>query len=247
MQKIVLTAVFIIAKLLAQAQTDTVYFYFDKDWQTAPKGEAFFYGKKFREGNGWRRQDFWVKGNVMQMDGFFVDTVTRIWEGVAKWYNEDGTLDDSAYFENQKQKSAYYFYPNHSIKAYILYDANGDGTEQKGFDEAGKEIPGFIVQQPANFPGGLEKWQKFLVNRLQKNLPKSYKKGDVWGVVNIQFLVLKDGSVSEVKVIKSSGHPELDDHAIAIITDSPVWIPAVQFNKPVIFRQRQLITYSKPD
>jgi len=228
-----------------QAQNDTTYLYFDKAWKPAPKEQAVFYGKVVKQGNTWHRQDFWVKGNIMQMDAYYSDADTKTMQGPVKYYTEAGLLDDSSNFDNNTEKSAYYFYPNHSLKAYAAFAADGSITEQKGYDDKGQEIPGYVVQKVATFPGGVTAWQNYLVSGLQKNLPKSYRKGEISGVVTVTFLVYKDGTVQEVTAAISSGYPELDEHAVKIISNSPKWIPAIQFGNNVIYRQKQQITYPK--
>jgi TonB family protein len=59
----------------------------------------------------------------------------------------------------------------------------------------------------------------------------------------VEFTVKKDGSVSDIKVIRSV-NPELDAEAIRVISAMPKWKPAEQngtpvdarFQMPIVFR-----------
>jgi len=230
-----------------KAQTEAAYLYFGSAWNPANKTEAFYYEKILKEKDGWHRQDFWVKSDIMKMEGYYADSAQKIKNGVFAYYTEKGGLIDSVYFAHGKEKSACYFYENRSLKACAVYDTNRNIIQQQGWDESGKEIPGYIYQKVAEFPGGEDEWQHYIIVELQKNLPKAFKKGQIWGEAVISFLILEDGSIDEVKVERSSGYPELDFHALNMIRNSPKWIAAIQFNRNVIYRQKQTLTYLKQE
>jgi len=63
---------------------------------------------------------------------------------------------------------------------------------------------------------------------LQKNL--KYKTGD--GLVRISFIVEKDGSLTNINIVRSAG-PERDAECIRLIKICPKWIPGIQDGKPV--------------
>ena len=52
------------------------------------------------------------------------------------------------------------------------------------------------------------------------------------GRVNVVFIVNEDGSLSDVKVIRSIS-PELDKEAIRVVKSMPKWNPAKQNGKAV--------------
>jgi len=245
MVKKLLAGLLIFGSFAGKAQNDTTYLYFNKDWKPVAKAQAVFYGKVIKEGSYWHRMDYWAATNIMQMNGLYKDSATQVEEGPCTYYNEDGKIKDSTNYVNGKTLSEFYYYPNGHLKADIVYDANGKTLGQEGYDEFGHLISGYVVQMQAQFPGGVSKWQEYLVSGLQKNQPKSYKRGKVWGGVTVAFTINKDGKVVDVKVGVSSGYPELDEHAVNIISNSPDWIPAIQFGKNVIYRQKQQITYAQ--
>src|SRR5688500_1720879 len=82
-----------------------------------------------------------------------------------------------------------------------------------------------VVEVMPQFPGGEEAMNKFLNDHL--TYPKSAKKQGIQGKVWIGFLVGKDGSISNVEVLKSVA-PILDEEAVRVIELMPNWIPGTQ-------------------
>ncbi len=239
-----LTILFLFASPQLFSQADTVYKFFNKNWKPVQKDSAYFTAKIIKENSNWHRWDFWTSTNIMQMNGYYEDAETEIENGSLKFFNEQGILRDSSNYEHGKLMSKYSFYETHSIKGFVSYNNTGQVIKQAGYTEDGKEIPGYIFQKEAAFPGGIEAWQKYLVKGLTTKQPKAYIQGKISGTVVISFLVYKDGTVQEVEVANSSGYKELDDHAVTVIKKSPKWIPAVQYNQPVIYRQKQSLVYA---
>ena len=60
--------------------------------------------------------------------------------------------------------------------------------------------------------------------------------------VIIRFVVGKDGSIEDI-AIEKRGKAALDGMAFAIIQDSPAWLPAMQYNRPVRAYRRQPISF----
>ena len=98
-----------------------------------------------------------------------------------------------------------------------------------------------VVEQMPAFPGG----QQELMNFLMKNVkyPKEATDKGIEGRVIVQFVVDKDGSVVEPKVVKSVS-PELDQEALRVVKKMPKWQPGkqngevvrVKYHIPVSFR-----------
>jgi protein TonB len=54
----------------------------------------------------------------------------------------------------------------------------------------------------------------------------------VQGKVILNFIVGKDGKITNVTVSKSVS-PSIDKEAVRVIRDSPRWVPGMQFGQPV--------------
>ncbi len=88
----------------------------------------------------------------------------------------------------------------------------------------------FVEQMPA-FQGGEEEMFRFLGENVR--YPKVAKEAGIEGIVVYSFVVEKDGSVSDIKVVKSLS-PEIDKGALRVIkmTDKK-WEPGLQGGESV--------------
>lgn len=75
-------------------------------------------------------------------------------------------------------------------------------------------------------------------NYIKRNVkyPEIPRELGVTGVVYLEFVIEKDGSVSNVKVLQSV-FPELDAEAIRVVSSSPNWKPGKQSYLPVRVKQ----------
>lgn len=228
----------------SSAQNDTIYKYFDAKWEPAQKDAAFFIGKIVKENNRWHRYDFWAKTGIKQFEGFYEEAETKTLNGPTKFFDEKGVLLDSLNYMHGKEMSKYIYYQNGELKAYAFFDTSGNIIKTEGYDEQRRTIPGYIFQKEAAFPDGVKAWTEYLIKGLTTKQPKAYQQGKISGTVVVSFLVDKEGNVREAQVVTSSGYEELDEHALNVIRKSPKWIPAVQYNQKVLYRQKQSLTYS---
>ncbi len=103
-----------------------------------------------------------------------------------------------------------------------------------GGDGSGNEEPLFIVEVMPTFKGGdLNKFRDWVGQRTK--YPEEAITNKIRGTVFLTFIVEKDGSVSNVTVIKGV-HPMLDDEAVRAISESPKWSPGLQRGQPVRVR-----------
>ncbi len=88
-----------------------------------------------------------------------------------------------------------------------------------------------VVEKSAEFRGGSQALDEFIKDRL--SYPEDAKKAGVNGTVFVEFIVGKDGTVKDVKVVRGV-HPSLDKEAMRVLklTDG-MWKPAEQRGKAV--------------
>ena len=84
------------------------------------------------------------------------------------------------------------------------------------------------VDKKAQFPGGPDSLKSFM----EKNLILPPSQDCFEGSVIVRFIVEKDGSISDVKVIRSI-EPLVDDEAVRVVRSMPKWIPAEKDGKAV--------------
>lgn len=92
-----------------------------------------------------------------------------------------------------------------------------------------------IVEQQASYPGGLTSFYDYL--RSNMKYPEEARKRGVEGRVFVQFIVEKDGSLSDLKVVKGID-PACDKEALRVVKNSPNWLPGTIKGNPV--RQKMI-------
>lgn len=99
-----------------------------------------------------------------------------------------------------------------------------------------------VPEKVAETEGGMETFYKYVKKKIK--YPTNAKRMGIEGKVFVQFIVEKDGSLTEIEIVKGI-HPDCDKEAKRVIelfmTDkkAPKWIPAEQRYKKV--RQRMVI------
>lgn len=111
--------------------------------------------------------------------------------------------------------------------------AEGGGNGNEIYTAAGVEVY-------PEFPGGMAAWAKFI----QRNLkyPYAAQENAIQGKVYLSFVVEKDGSITDVNVIRGIGYG-CDEEALRVIKKSPRWKPGTQNNQAVRVRYTMPIGY----
>lgn len=86
------------------------------------------------------------------------------------------------------------------------------------------------VEQVPNFPGGIKEFYKYLGENIK--YPKEAADKKVEGKVFMQFVVEKDGSLNQIKVISGPGSGT-NEEAVRVLKGSPKWNPGKMKGKPV--------------
>ena len=110
-----------------------------------------------------------------------------------------------------------------AIMVTLSINAQSEAThvEEKVYD---------VVEEMPQFPGGPSALFEYLSNNLQ--YPVVAEENGVQGRVIVTFIVEKDGSISNAKVVKAVD-PSLDKEAIRLVESMPNWIPGKQNGEPV--------------
>lgn len=87
-----------------------------------------------------------------------------------------------------------------------------------------------VVEQMPAFPGGPAALMQYLSSHVK--YPAVAEENGISGRVTVQFVVERDGSVTDVKTMKSVD-PSLDREAERVVKSMPKWIPGKQNGSPV--------------
>ncbi len=97
-----------------------------------------------------------------------------------------------------------------------------------------------VVEQMPSFPGGYAALMQWLGSNMK--YPTIAAENNVQGRVIVQFVVEKDGSITDVHVAKSVD-PSLDKEASRVVKAMPKWIPGKQNSSPVRVRFTVPVTF----
>ena len=101
------------------------------------------------------------------------------------------------------------------------------------------------VEEEPQFPGGFKKMLEYIARN--QRLPEEYVSWDTYNGppterVIVQFIVNKDGSLSDIEILKGLA-PPLNKEAVRIIESMPRWTPGRQKGKVVRVRYVTMVTF----
>ena len=97
-----------------------------------------------------------------------------------------------------------------------------------------------VIEEMPQYPGGPSGLFQFLSQNIK--YPVVAEENGVQGRVIVTFIVEKDGSISNVTIVKSVD-PSLDKEAIRVIKSMPKWIPGKQKGAPVRVKYTVPVTF----
>ena len=86
------------------------------------------------------------------------------------------------------------------------------------------------IEVSPSFPGGMDKFYGYVSKNY--NYPAAARENGVSGRIIMQFVVEKDGSLTDIKVLRDLGMGT-GDEAIRMLKKAPKWTPGVQNGRPV--------------
>lgn len=111
---------------------------------------------------------------------------------------------------------------------------------QEEEEEISEEVIFTVVEDQPSYPGG----EEARIRYLQENLryPQMAREAGIQGTVFVTFVVERDGSVTDVRVLRGIGGG-CDEEAVRVVQNMPRWNPGrqrgqpvrVQFNMPIRF------------
>lgn len=97
------------------------------------------------------------------------------------------------------------------------------------------------VEIESEYPGGQSAWLRYLNKNFR--YPQDGLNNEIQGTVVVQFIVDKDGNVSDVQVVSGPEAGGLREEAIRVIQRSGKWIPAIQNGRTVKSYKKQPVIF----
>lgn len=238
--------------------------YFNISWQKTTADSAAYYRTKIATSPGWQVADHFINGKL-QMTGAYADDSMHVSQGQFTWY-EDGRIahrctcvqgklegPDTLYYpdgrkkvtgQNQagdKQGEWLGYYPSGKLSGKAKYE-KGKQISASFYQENGspkKNVSIFLRE--SEYPGGASQFLRFLNKTLR--YPDSAVVYEIQGTVMTQFIVTKEGKVSDLRIIRSV-NKYLDEEALRVMRLMSDWEPAIYGGILTDTYRRQPIVFS---
>ncbi len=209
------------------------------------EARSFIVVKKYP--GGFQRLDYNLGAPLIRVKNYS-DSLLKILHGAFYDYAPDGSITKSGYYTNNvKEKTWFYFNDTGKVileeqyeKGILIKIINPDtlpkepGTDHKKFDKVDKE---------AQYKKGDNDWIRYLSGALDPEVGDKSVKG---GTVKICFVVNTSGACVDIH-LRRSVEFVLDEEAIRVIENSPLWQPAIQDGKKVNAYRIQPLTFVKEE
>jgi len=127
--------------------------------------------------------------------------------------------------------------PNAEIK---IDEPVGNSDVKQVTEEDPNKIFTAVEQEPS-YPGGLDKFYAYLGRNI--HYPAVAKENNVQGKVFLTFVVERDGSLTDIKVLRGIGSG-CDEEAVRVLRAAPKWKPGIQNGRPVRVQYNVPITFT---
>jgi len=262
MKKIILSALLLLCAVSLNAQQ-----YFNKVWDRCNVKDAFFETSPVKNENREYKVFRITNGERNGLEGTYRTDDFK--NGVLCYFNSDGDTSNLQTFANglpngieknwhrtgekffvrnmkdgKFDGDAEYFFPNGQMSAKLFY-SEGEIKNESYWNEDGSPMTKIKeANRHAEYPGGNDKFNEYVSQSLI--YPTHLRNLGIQGRVVLSFSVQKDGSLADIKVVKSA-HPDLDKEAIRLIEKSKKWLPEKAFNQIVNVRYVFPVTFRLPE
>ncbi|HWB25014.1 MAG TPA: hypothetical protein VG738_06020 [Chitinophagaceae bacterium] len=219
--------------------------YIDSNGHYVTKEKAYYYIEVTPHDSVYTYITRWLDDNSVYIRASAKDTGLSMPVGPSMGYYKSGRVKDSMMYDRPGSLAwDYHFKEDGMPDFYEWYDKRSDSWLGQKYDNTGKLLPQkSVYMEAAKFPGGVQGWIDYLTKHLRAKTVAKHKAPPGLYTVIVTFLVDKEGKISEVTAANDPGYGAAEE-AVRVIKEGPDWIPAQQFGRKVIYRQKQSITFS---
>ena len=149
--------------------------------------------------------------------------------GIYKTYDKRGLLISQGRLVDFRKEGEWIYYDGISkvrrTQLYVRGKLSEQSKKGQATDATITEETTTLVEKAATPVGGMKRFMKYLSAKIR--YPETARKYKIEGRVFVQFVVDKDGTLTDVAVVKGIGGG-CDQEAIRVIENAPKWIPATQ-------------------
>ena len=179
----------------------------------------------------------------LKMKNEKTDKIDTLAHGLMReWYSNGQLKHEQNFRLNKFNGTVKSYWLNGNLKRDDVY-SNDTLITGACYDSTGVKVDYFPFAEMPAFKGGDKKLFSFLANNVR--YPVEAQKLGIEGRVLVQFVVGKDGKVTDAKIVKNANY-YLDIEALRVVNAMPNWIPGklegksvrVKHTLPVNFRLR---------
>jgi periplasmic protein TonB len=157
-----------------------------------------------------------------------------------EWFEHGQIRKDIDYKDGKKNGPLFTYWANGQLKRADKYE-NDKLIEGKCMFADGMDMSHYDYEKLPEFPGGIDGLRHYLSKELK--YPKNSTRAGIEGRVLVGFVVNKNGSISDIKIIESV-FKELDEEAMRVVKKMPKWEPGMEdgeairvaFHLPIQFK-----------
>lgn len=113
------------------------------------------------------------------------------------------------------------------------------------FAQPDKEEIYTIVEEMAEFPGGIEAMKQYVITNT--SYPKNRTATNQKGKCFVKFVVNEKGGISDIQILKGVPDcPECDKEAVRVIKTMPIWRPGKMNGRPVSMYYKVPVEFNLP-
>jgi protein TonB len=224
------TLIIMLSLIVSASAQDTVFC----DANTMPiksKSSAVFYKVIDRDKSDTDKvtvRKFSMNGQILFEENFSPYS-KGVYNGEYKsWFVNGQLRTQLTYLNSNFDKDLITFWNNGKLKRKDKYD-NGKFISGECYDSTGAKVPHYEYAVMPKFP------EANLYAYLAKHIkyPEKERSKGISGTAYMTFVVDRDGSVTDVKVLKGTNNEDLDNEAIRVISSMPKWSPGILDGQPV--------------
>lgn len=221
---IIILLTFLSFSSFSQTKNDTIYY--TTEWrETSLRKVITYYGIKDYDSTGRGIATYYRKNGILfSKENEFNNTK----EGMSTWFHDNGIVKiegnysnnlpngEFNYFNKSGQLESIKTYRNDTLVKRVFYDTitNTIIKEKEGITDFPDVEAGYI--------GGPSALQQYIATHVE--YPIEAIMMNEQGRVYLSFIIEKDGSVSNVKIVKGVSK-YLDEEAIRLVEEMPNWTP----------------------
>jgi TonB family protein len=215
-------------------ENDTLYFNLLD--QLCTKEESEYYRLVYNREKGYLVKEWSSKNDMLKMVAECSQFDPLIIEGKATYYSDNGEKNSEGKVVNKKRVGKWIFW-GPEIKDSLVISIFADGTYKniyvpEGHLDNNEYDVAYKYEIMPVFPGGEMEMMKFIMNHVR--YPDAEMNRGISGTCYVTFVVEKDGSITDVRVLRGvKGGLGCDIEAMRVIRQMPKWTPGTQLGKPV--------------